>query len=357
MSIIQNGHQFQFGELGIIHDKLPVGNYLLKFNQNTGQFYLQQKEDFILPAKIYGDHSVVDRWLKSWQENSTKNMGILLDGLKGSGKTITAQKLCIDAQLPVIMITEGFHGPAFIDFITSPELGHCIIFIDEFEKITENNLEMQRDLLAIMDGGYMTHLLFVLTTNQDSGLNHYLSNRPGRIRYKKEYSSLDQDIIDAVIADLLVYPEHADSVREFFTRVGMCTFDLLTTIIKEVNLFNQNALECGSYLNIYPERVSYEGTIFIGDKKFSGVHTRFTLYSNSKYITIHPSQEARLYVRGLDHEIPENDALSDLVDDYDMTLYFDDITLDKQREALTITHNKTGVKIVLTEQKLSSFLA
>ena len=88
-------------EIGLKLSSRP-GNYLLKRDMMSGEFYLSPTLPFKLPEKIYGDTSVIQRWLKSYEVNSSKNMGILLSGLKGAGKTILDQKLCIDSNKPII---------------------------------------------------------------------------------------------------------------------------------------------------------------------------------------------------------------------------------------------------------------
>ena len=227
----------------------------MKFDPREG-FFLEKKDAFILPQKIYGDQSIIKRWLTSWKTNSSKNLGILLAGVKGSGKTITAQKFCMDSELPVIIINEVFHGSDFIDFITSPKLGECIIFLDEFEKMYAKQ-EHQQELLSIMDGNYSTRLIFLLTVNEDR-LNDYLVNRLNRIKYCKTYYDLDVDTINSVIDDILVNKDHAESIHTFFEKVNLRTFDLLVNLIKEMNLFNEDALECGSHLNLKPHNKTYE---------------------------------------------------------------------------------------------------
>ena len=120
MSVIQSGTKYSFANITDTFQTLPKGNYLLKFNPREG-YYLEKKDDFVLPEKIYGDQSITKRWLTSWKTNSSKNLGILLAGVKGSGKTITAQKFCVDSNLPAIIINEVFHGSDVIEFITSPK--------------------------------------------------------------------------------------------------------------------------------------------------------------------------------------------------------------------------------------------
>lgn len=249
MSIIITENRFAEVSRGQKHSqefpKLPPGVWMLK--QSMENFFFEKKEDFKLPSKIYGDHSIIDRYLKSF-DNTEKNLGIILSGLKGTGKTITAQKLCIDSNRPVILITAQYAGPGFIDFITSPELSGSIVFIDEFEKIYTHR-DAQRDLLSVMDGSFPTHLLFLLTVNTFN-INEYLINRLNRIKYRKHYENLEEDVMEEVINDLLINKEHKQSIYDFFDKVGMVTFDLLINVIKEVNLFNESAIECGKHLNI-----------------------------------------------------------------------------------------------------------
>jgi len=254
MSVIQSGNRFSFEDVSNTYSKLPAGNYILKYDPRTG-YYLNKKEDFDLPKKVYGDHSIVDRWLKSWEVNSSKNLGIILAGVKGSGKTITAQKFCVDSNLPVIIVNEPFHGSDFIDFLTSPKLGECIIFLDEFEKIYSNR-DMQFDMLSLMDGNYSTSLIFLLTVNEER-LNDYLVNRLNRIKYRKSYGDLEFDVMEEVIEDMLINKDHKQSIFDFFDKVNMRTFDLLTNLIKEMNLFNEDAIQCGMHLNLKPESKMY----------------------------------------------------------------------------------------------------
>lgn len=254
MNILQSGDKFVLADITNTYDKLPPGNYMLKFDRSTFSYYLLKKPPFSLPKKIYGDVSIVDRWLKSWKHNSDKNMGILLSGIKGSGKTVTAQKMCIDSKLPVIMISEPFEGSEFVDFLTSPILGECIIFIDEYEKVFD--YDNSSDMLSLMDGMYNTKLLFLLTVNKDY-IADYMVNRLNRIKYKKVYADLDTETINGVIEDLLINKDHRNSIFKFFERVNLRTFDLLTSIIKEMNLFNEDAIECGKHLNLKSEPKEY----------------------------------------------------------------------------------------------------
>lgn len=260
MSVLQVNNKFSVMDVTNTYEKLPVGIYTLCFNARENEYYLTKQEDFKLPPKIYGKHEIVHRWLKSFKNNSHKNMGIILSGVKGGGKTITAQKFCIEANMPVIIINEPFEGVDFVNFLINPALGECIIFIDEFEKVFDQeryyDKNKARDLLTLMDGTYQTKLIFLLTVNKYE-LSDYFVNRLNRVKYRKDYIDLEQDVIDEVIEDLLINKEHAESIKIFFQKINMCTFDLLVNLIKEMNLFNEDALEVGKYLNLRSEPKRY----------------------------------------------------------------------------------------------------
>lgn len=260
MAVIQTNNEFRFANITDSHTKLPMGVYSLRFDGRANEFYLTKQEDFKLPTKIYGDHSVIHRWLQSYRMNSTKNMGIILSGIKGGGKTITAQSFCVESNMPVIVINEPYEGADFINFLTNSELGEAIVLIDEFEKVFDqeryHDKNKARDLLTLMDGTYQTRLVFLLTVNTYN-LSDYFVNRLNRVKYRKDYMDLEQSVIDEVIDDMLLNKEHRDSIRIFFEKINMCTFDLLVNLIKEMNQFGEDALEVGKYLNLRSEPKKY----------------------------------------------------------------------------------------------------
>lgn len=232
-------------------DSIPHGTYYVRFNNQIG-YYLEQIENFDLPTKIYGNTNVVKRWLTSYHAN-VRNTGIILTGIKGSGKTLLSKKCAIDSGLPVIIIDTPYQDSDFISFITNPELGDVCIFIDEFEKVFAER-GSENAMLTILDGAFNTHNLFIFTCNQ-MHTNEYLTNRPSRIRYRTHFESLPEEVINEVIADLLQRKEYAESIKIALTAIGVVTFDLLITLIKEVDLFNEPAEALAPYLNITAEEI------------------------------------------------------------------------------------------------------
>jgi hypothetical protein len=330
MKIIESNGVFTTASVTATHDKLPVGNYMLKFSPKEG-YYLVKKEAFKLPKKIYGDHSIVHRWLKSYQENSEKNMGIILSGLKGSGKTITAQKFCVEANKPVIMITEPFFGSDFIDYIT--QFPDAIIFIDEFEKVYANN-EKSNDLLLLMDGNYPTRFIFLLTVNE-MRINNFLMNRLNRVKYRKDYIDLDQATMDEVIDDMLVNKEHRESIYQFFKKINMQTFDLLVNLIKEMNLFNEDALVCGSHLNLESEKKKYE--------LFEEIDGKIQL---QQYVEIQGDAESFMFSRSHNPSKPKGwtdeqwDDMESPLFDYTTRVVFADCNITQPEEGIMVLELK-----------------
>jgi len=342
MNVIQNGQKFSFEDITATHTKLPVGNYMLKYNPRDG-YHLIAKEDFTLPKKVYGNHSIVDRWIKSWNHNSDKNMGIVLSGIKGSGKTITAQKFCIEVGLPVIMITDGYSGPDFVDFMSNPLISECVVFIDEFEKIYQRDAN-QNELLSLMDGLHPTNLIFLLTINEDK-LSSYLVNRLNRIKYRKNYEDLDLDTMNEVIDDMLINKEHRQSIFEFFDKVNLRTFDLLVNLIKEMNLFNEDATSCGAHLNLKAENKYYEVIEIYDGKEYP---------CNS--VTTNPTSDTIVVNRKITSYLKKNEEIDD-DDDYldsiwEIYLKLDECKIDRKGSIFVVFDPVKNLRFRFTETKL-----
>lgn len=92
--VIKTGSTSRIVDADIIQEKLPLGTYNLCFNPHTMEYYLDKVQDLEIPKKIYGDTSIVDRIINVYR-NKTRNVGIMLYGLKGSGRYILNMQLYI----------------------------------------------------------------------------------------------------------------------------------------------------------------------------------------------------------------------------------------------------------------------
>ena len=251
--ILQDKNVFSVGSLTNTYDKLPVGTYRVKFDERANAYFLQKTNDFEPPKKIYGNMDCVDRVLNTFKDGD-KNLSVLLVGLKGSGKTLTAKQICIKSQLPVLLIDELYEGTDFISFLSSPELGSCVILIDEYEKIyTRRDGELT--MLQILDGACNAKHLFVLTVNEMSNINSNLINRPSRIFYRKIYESIPEDVLIEILDNELVNQNWRSEMMQVFDKFTALSYDIVMSLVKEVNRYDESPIGCAKLMNFTPESV------------------------------------------------------------------------------------------------------
>lgn len=228
-------NKLYYMDKGIEAEVKPVV-YNVKFDGMRRCFYLDQFSDsFFLPKKIYDvDSDFIARCKKSW-ENSPKNMGILLTGIKGTGKTITGKILAQETKLPIILITEYMEGVE--NFISELNFD-CVVFCDEFEKVWEE--EVQQHLLTLMDGVKTTksRMLFLLTSNKRF-VSDFLIDRPSRIRYIKEYDTMSPDLLISIIKEEMKNAEFINDAIHAFSAVRYLTIDVVLQVINECNIHNE----------------------------------------------------------------------------------------------------------------------
>lgn len=229
------GNDFHLQEVSHNTEQLPVGIYKINFNEMTGQCYITHVMDkFEFPYKIYGvQNSFIKRVDKTYHATDG-NLGILMNGVKGTGKSVTAELICNTLNLPVLIIHQAFKAiPSFINEIQQD----IILFFDEYEKIYN---DYDHSILTVMDGvmnnGYRK--VFLLTTNK-LYINDNMLQRPGRIRYLKTFSDLTLDVITEIVDDKLEYIELREQCITFISTLETITIDIVKAIIDEVNIHNE----------------------------------------------------------------------------------------------------------------------
>ena len=241
-------------------EKLPTEVYLTKYDKQNDEYFLEETAPFVTPSKIYGNsNDLSDRYVNTFN-NGNKNMGVLLSGLKGTGKSLTAKLTCIKANIPVILVTEPFFDDTFKGFLNSLTQ-EVVIFIDEFEKVY-SDVDEQNALLSLLDGVFEGKKLFLFTSNATDNINRFMINRPGRIRYLSEYESLGNEIINEVIDETLNNKSYKNEMLDVMQILGTVSMDILVGIIDEVNRYGETPKVAASYLNIRPEDTHYSVTVF-----------------------------------------------------------------------------------------------
>ena len=111
-------------------------------------------EAFSFNFKIYGSegNDINNRIIRTWESDifrqSGKNLGVIFNGIKGTGKTIAAKQLCNRLGLPTIILSHPCEE--LLGFIQSLNF-EAVILIDEAEKTFDDNPEV---LLKMIDGVY-----------------------------------------------------------------------------------------------------------------------------------------------------------------------------------------------------------
>ena len=283
---LQDGNVFSQGSATTVShpEGLPKGIYEVKVSM-TGFYLSKIAESFTFDYKLYGlNQKFIDYVLKTY-ENTTGNLGVLLDGIKGTGKTVTAKELCNHLQLPVILVQSmGDSNDKLIKYLSTTINFDCIFFFDEYEKEFKNS----SDVLSFMDGTYNSiyRKIFLLTTNE-LNVDPNLLGRPSRIRYKKSFSNLSEEVTREILNDILEDKTAIEKVIELTHSMNIITIDLIKAIATEINIHGVEALpDIKETFNIEFSRFTYlyrEVQVRHCDLKFTPVNIKDILKTFYKF--------------------------------------------------------------------------
>lgn len=265
MKIIHTDNRYSvFEGTMAIYDRLQAEVYAARYSEDIGFYFEDYGEITIDEKKVYGQHIEKLEKVFSTFERMNRNLGVLLSGEKGMGKTLFLKMLAIEALkrgIPVIVVERYYDGiSSFMRKIDQPVL----VLYDEFEKRfgTENNtcsvnngfgggfgiypnnfsqnlgfmFSHQSDILELFDGISAGKKMFVLTCNEINTINNYLIDRPGRIHYHFRFTyPTPKDIMEYSRDN--IKPEYQDQCQiilnySFLTKIS---YDALRAIIFEVN--------------------------------------------------------------------------------------------------------------------------
>lgn len=231
-----------------IRDNLEVGVYNVKLCPKTG-FSLDKVEDFKLPSKLYGQTTKqCERILSTFEKTGGKQLGVFLEGRKGSGKTLLAKVIAVRSGFPCIVVNTGYNGEEFLNFlksITQP----CVVIFDEFEKLYPSEVH-QNKLLTFFDGTLSSSKIVVVTVNNKKKVGPYFINRPGRFRYTLSFSGLEVSFINEYMDEHLKDNSYRESILETSLLCTEFNFDILQTIVEECNLYGGDYKSLISMLNV-----------------------------------------------------------------------------------------------------------
>lgn len=230
--------------------RLPPGVYRYSVAMH-GWWLERTSAKFEFPFKVYDAGTNEINRVKTFWKNNEGNLGVLMNGLRGAGKTMNAQRLSNDLieeeDLPVLVV----RGPIPLQIIFDSVQQNMIVIFDEFEKT--HNDKHQQQLLSTIDGmSRSSHKRLIIFTTNKTQINENLKDRPSRIHYCFEFRRVADEIIEGLINDSL--PEDLlhfkPDIFEFLNNRKICTIDIVKAVIAEVATFRESPLEFEDLLNI-----------------------------------------------------------------------------------------------------------
>lgn len=231
---IQDGSAFMKGSSTTkAHPEgLPKGIYEVRESM-TGYYLNRLGDSFVFNYKVYGiNNDFIEHFVKTFN-NTSGNIGVLFNGTKGTGKTVTAEELCNRLGLPVVIVKSCKDADDMLKFLATQINFDCIFFFDEYEK----EFKESATVLSFMDGVHNSQYrkVFLLTTNELE-INSNLLGRPSRIRYVRSFGNLPEETTLELLNDILIDKSAVEPVLDLIRQMQIITVDLVKALAQEVNI-------------------------------------------------------------------------------------------------------------------------
>lgn len=229
---------FKFNTDGLECDLTPGVVYNIKVDSYTRVVSLEETAPFSMPSKVYctsRDKRFIEKVLNSYKLSENGFTGVMLSGLKGSGKTIMAKSIANESNLPIINIDKSIRPWALkvlVELLGDTNI--CFMF-DELDKLLEDYDDSA--LLQILDGADTKGKHMILfTCNNEEHISEYLIDRCSRIRYWRKFDEMSPSLIMEVLNDKLNDKKEVESLTDFIKdNFEICSFDNIASFINEVN--------------------------------------------------------------------------------------------------------------------------
>ena len=190
------------------------------------------------PKKYYAtknEKRFCDRIVNYYNKYDDPNVGVMLYGKQGCGKTFTAREIARRTNLPIIIVDPSCPTKNLTKFFSDFRSDVCIIF-DEFDKYVNQKWDTV-PLLEFLDGiQKLSRKLVIFTCNNEKVFNEFMLDRPTRIRYYRKFEVVDTDLIKEIVEDSIEDKNRIDEITNYIRNsINLPSYDIVTSFIKEVN--------------------------------------------------------------------------------------------------------------------------
>lgn len=243
---VGNNINFKFNTDGLEYDLIPGTVYNIIVDRYTDTVSLQESGKLPLPSKVYctsRDERFIDKVVNSYNLSESGFTGVMLAGLKGSGKTVMAKMIANKSGLPIVNIDKNIRPHILRNIVEMlGDTSVCFLF-DELDKVLADYDDSF--LLQVLDGSDTKGKHMILfTCNDDSKISEYLIDRCSRIRYWREFEEMSPSLIMEVLNDKLNDKKEVKSLTDFIKdNFEVCSFDNIVSFVKEANNYPTTTFE------------------------------------------------------------------------------------------------------------------
>lgn len=212
--------------------------YTIEIDKWSDDITFNVSPDLKMPDKLYTtkeDESFMNKVINRYENMSQGSLGVMLAGLKGSGKTVMMKQIALNSNLPIILIDKSFRPSLLVKLFNMIGNTEVCVLMDEVDKLGEDYDDDY--LLRILDGVNTTgKKLMVFTCNDQENINEYLTDRCSRIRYWKEFDVMPTSMIQNILNDKLDDKNEVSYLTDFIVNnFGVVSFDNVVSFADEVN--------------------------------------------------------------------------------------------------------------------------
>lgn len=231
---------------GLEYNLEPNKVYTIELDRYSDEITFVTAPDLVMPEKVYeteDNTKFIDKVINSFNKSKDGTTGVMLSGLKGSGKTITAKMIALKSNLPIILIDKSFRPSFLVKLFNKLANTNACVMFDEVDKLGEDYDDDY--LLRILDGANTCGKKLVLCTCNDADdINEYLKDRCSRIRYWREFDELSPSLIQKILEDRLNDKAEVGALTDYIvSNFGVISFDNIVSFVDEVNEYPTESFE------------------------------------------------------------------------------------------------------------------